>query len=80
MRAAALAACALLGACATVPTPKAVCLPLKAYTAQEQAALAAAVAALPPGSDLIAAVLDYERMRDADRACLAGPSARRNGP
>lgn len=71
MRALALAACALLGACASIPTPKAVCLPLKPYTAQEQARLAAAIATLEPGSDIIGAILDYQRMRDADRACPA---------
>lgn len=71
MRAALLASCALLAACAGTPAPKAICVPLKPYTAAEQAALAAQVAMLPVGSDLIAAMIDYSHMRDADRACLA---------
>lgn len=70
MRFALLASCALLAACGTVPAAKTICLPLKPYTPTEQAALAAQVAALPVGSDLIAAMIDYSHMRDADRACL----------
>jgi len=71
VRALLLAACGLLGACQTLPAPKTVCLPLKPYTTEEQARLGAQLAVLPSGSDLVGAILDYQRMRDADRACLA---------
>lgn len=71
MKALVLALSVGVAACGTVPAAKLTCLPLKAYTPQEQGRLAVAVAALPPGSDLIQAMLDYQRMRDADRACAA---------
>ena len=63
--------CASLAACATTPAVKVVCLPLKSYSPQEQAALGAELAGLPAGSMLARAMIDYEALRDADRACLA---------
>ena len=66
------------GMCATPspPPPPAApilsveCLPLKAYSQAEQAALRTQLAGLPEGSPVQLAMLDYLRMRDADRACL----------
>jgi hypothetical protein len=65
-------ACLLLAGCAhAAPVVTTTCLPLTVYGPEAQTALAAEVAALPPGSALIGAMLDLQRMRDADRACLA---------
>ena len=66
------------GMCATpAPPPPAAapilsveCLPLKAYSQAEQAALRTQLAGLPPDSPVQLAMLDYLRMRDADRACM----------
>lgn len=66
----------VLGAagCATHPAPQPVaisaCPGLTAYTPSQQADLAKAMQALPPGSPLAGAMSDYLRMRDSDRACL----------
>ncbi len=66
----AIALCASLAACATGPAVKTACLPLKPYTAAEQAQWASELMALPPGAMLMRISLDYVAMRDADRACL----------
>lgn len=68
MRALILAAL-LLSACSTVPAVHTQCVPVKAYSADQEKALAAAVVALPPGSALIEAMADYGAMRAAARAC-----------
>jgi hypothetical protein len=60
-----------LAACAHIPTAKQVCLPMRAYTAAQQMALADALASLPATSPISGVVGDYIAMRDADRACLA---------
>jgi len=62
----------LLAACATAPKPadiQTVCLPIKSYTPAEQQNIKAALATLPQDSILRAIILDYENLRDADRAC-----------
>lgn len=72
----ALIACLALGACASpaLPPPQVTlsveCLPLKAYTQAEQDGLRAQLASLPQGSPVQLAMLDYLKMRDADRACM----------
>lgn len=66
---------ASLTACATQPKPQPVaavsCLPLKAYTPAEQKALADRLRKESPDSPLAQAMVDYGKLRDADRACLA---------
>ena len=58
-----------LTGCST-PAPVVVgCPPVKAWTLAEQQALKQALAALAPDSILRPAIYDYERMRDAARAC-----------
>lgn len=53
------------------PVSAPVCLPLKAYTPDQQKALAAQLKTIPADSPLAQAIVDYERMRDSDRAvCL----------
>lgn len=71
MRAIALAAALALSACQTTTAVVTACPPLRTYSATEQAALAVEVAGLPAGSALLGMVMDYGRMRDADRACMA---------
>lgn len=66
-----LALVAGLSACAHVAEPVATCLPLRAYTPQQQQQLATALGGLPGGSIILDAMVDYSAMRDADRACLA---------
>lgn len=62
--------CLMLAACAgSLVTATPVCLPLKPYTAAEQAAQGASLAKLPADDPLVGLVLDYGAMRDADRAC-----------
>lgn len=63
------ALCAALSACAHDVALQSVCPPVKTYTPAEQKALAAELAALPPGSALGSAIVDYGRLRDASRAC-----------
>jgi len=50
---------------------KVVCPPLKTYSAEQQKALGAAVAALPADSPLVSAIVDYAALRAAVRACAA---------
>lgn len=54
-----------------VVTVKAVCPSVKIYSAADQAALAGALAALPPTSPLVGAMVDYKNLRDRLRACNA---------
>lgn len=62
----------ILTACVSPQTAiKAQCLPLVAYTPAEDTAAAAAIHALSGDNPLIEYMLDYGRMRDADRACIA---------
>lgn len=65
----------LLVGCATNPAAPPLihvqCLPLKAYTQAEQAAVADDLEKLAPGSRLASFLADYAAMRDADRACMA---------
>lgn len=66
----AAAASATLQACAASPVQISTqCPPLATYTPAQQQALAAAVQALPDGSPLVSAMLDYGQLRAADRAC-----------
>lgn len=71
---AALLACLLLAACKTTTDVQASCLPLKAYTPAVETEMAKELAALPPGSALAQAIVDYGQMRTADRACIAAKS------
>ena len=59
----------LIGCATPAAAPTSVCPPVKVYSRSQQDALAAAVASLPPDSPLIAAMLDYGRLRAAARAC-----------
>lgn len=52
------------------PAHAAACPPLVTYTPAQQKAIQAARQALSPDNPLNGLVVDYERMRDADRACL----------
>lgn len=69
-----IAICLFLAGCNTV-TVKTECLPLTPYTQAQQQALANAMVAagLDDNSPIAQAIVDYERMRDEDRACLAKP-------
>lgn len=63
----------VLAACATHPAPAPVvthlqCLPMADYPADVQRAQAAALRALPAGSPLGRLVVDYGRLRAANRA------------
>lgn len=72
MNRAVLILCALaLSACQHAGPSVTACLPLKPYTAEEQAQLAAALAVLPDNDPMALALIDYGKMRQADRACLA---------
>lgn len=70
----ALVGALILAACATHPAPQPValsaCPPLPVYSPARQKALSDALKALDPSNPLNGMVVDYERMRDADRACL----------
>lgn len=59
----------LFGGCATHPAAVPACPPVKAYSAAQEKALGAAVAALPPDSPLVGAMADYGAERAALRAC-----------
>lgn len=69
----------IISACATQPKPQPVpvvtvqCLPLASYSPEEQRKAAAELAALPQGSSLAKLVIDYGKLRAADRACLETP-------
>lgn len=63
-----------LSSCAAIPMApdvQASCLPLKAYTAAEQAQLSTELKKLSQDSAILGVMLDYEKMRDADRACIS---------
>lgn len=60
-----------LCACAAGVDIQVHCLPLASYTPAQEAELAVEIKALPQNSLLLRAMLDYEALRDADRACLA---------
>lgn len=77
-----VAAMAMLPGCATRPAVPPItaplpavaaptCVPVKAYTPDQLAAMSAAVRALPPASPLRGLVVDYERLRDEARASCA---------
>lgn len=63
--------CAFAVACANLPAAHSVCLPMKSYTAAQQQAVAAQLAALPPDSPVAGLVVDYGQLRAANRACAA---------
>jgi starvation-inducible outer membrane lipoprotein len=63
-----LTACATQPAKLPAPTPTATCLPLKAYTPDQQKQAAAELAKLPNGSVIAQMVTDYGTLRDVDRA------------
>lgn len=70
MRALAIIVAFALAGCANLSAVKSTCIPLRAYTKDEQLALAAALEALPGSSPLVGAMEDFDAMRRADRACL----------
>lgn len=60
--------------CTTIPGIQVQCLPQRTYTRAWQTAFAAELRALEMRGDVphvAEAIVDYERLRDADRACLA---------
>jgi hypothetical protein len=63
-----LQGCATQPAKLPAPTPVATCLPLKAYTPDQQKQAAAELAKLPNGSMIAQMVIDYGALRDVDRA------------
>lgn len=67
------AGCATKPAQLPPPAPVAapVCLPLVTYSPAQQKALAEQLKTIPADSPLAQAVIDYGKMRDADRACLS---------
>ena len=72
----ALLALALCGCATPTVDVQVQCLPLKEYTPAQQQQLTAALAmmSMKPGPStaiLSEIIIDYERMRDADRACMA---------
>ncbi|HUO22684.1 MAG TPA: hypothetical protein VMU59_09240 [Caulobacteraceae bacterium] len=68
---AAAATTALLAGCTTLPVAVAECPAIKTYTPAQDAALADALAALPDGSPLAGAMIDYGQLRAEARACAA---------
>jgi hypothetical protein len=66
--------CCIITACATKPVSAPVvavsCPSLKSYTPAQEAAMASALALLPPDSPLVQGFVDYGALRAADRACL----------
>lgn len=70
-RAALMAAAVALAGCQHLAATQVQCLPLKAYSPADQLAIGAALSAVPDDAPLAQAMIDYEHMRDADRACLA---------
>jgi hypothetical protein len=69
MRALPLFAFVMLGGCqASIVTA---CPAIPAYSAAFQERLADEIQALPPGSALGEAIIDYKRLRDQLRACRA---------
>ncbi len=68
MKYASLAFICVLSACST-PTCEPVCMPIKQWSDVEQNNLLADFRQLPPDSELIPVVIDYERMRMMARAC-----------
>lgn len=65
----------VLVSCTTAPADiQAQCLPLKTWTPAQQLTLKSAFNQLDSESPLREAMMDYESMRDADRACQAKPS------
>lgn len=58
-----------LTACTTVRPTAPVCVPVKAWSPTEMTALAAQLQAIATGSPIDLAMQDYERTRDAERAC-----------
>ena len=68
----ALILCLLLAGCASAPViqPVTICLPMRDYSTDDQKALGAAVAQLEATNPIVSALLDYEAMRAADRACV----------
>lgn len=65
-----IATAAALGACQHFVDVKSSCIPMKAYTKEEYAALADALESLPGSSPLVGAMEDYDAMRRADRRCI----------
>lgn len=61
----------VMAGCANLQAVHNTCIPLKAYSPAERAALAAAVEALEPTNPMVDAMIDYGRMRKADVACVA---------
>lgn len=68
-RAIILAALALAGCGTSVPDPAATCASVTPLSDKQQDAIVAAEKALPDGSPLTPALLDWKRMRDEGRAC-----------
>lgn len=71
-----------LSGCTSTPTVdiQAHCLPLVPYSPAQQSQLAAELHEVTPGHPMLAqAMLDYEALRDADRACEATPPAPKAG-
>jgi hypothetical protein len=65
----------LLVGCAPPPLDvHVICIPLRTWTQDEQAQLAAALSAAPQTSPIWTLAKDWEQMRDADRACLKSPT------
>lgn len=67
----ATAACVAAAACAAVPATSVTCLPMRAYTPAQEAAIGDALAQLAPGNPLLGAMDDYAKLRAANAACGA---------
>lgn len=69
----ALAGFALTGCAGVSPDIQRQCLPLATYTAAQQQELKREFNGLPQAAELRRAMLDYEALRDADRAACGQP-------
>lgn len=69
----ALAAAALAG-CQTTTAVKVQCLPMAAYTPAQQTQASAELGMLQGGSELAQMIVDYGKLRAANRACAATPT------
>jgi hypothetical protein len=54
-----------------MPAVRQQCLPMKTYTAAQEAAMSRALLRLAPDDPLVGAIADYGQLRAANRACAS---------
>lgn len=80
---AAVALILLSGCAGTLPAPSVAvqqaCLPMATYTAAQEQAVGAELAAFKPADPILLFIIDYGAMRAANRACLAATTTPTKG-